>query len=295
MISMTNQLDIRDFEYFLVLSEIQHYGKAAEKLHITQSALSQKIQRFEAIMGCQLFERTNRQVSLNPAGVQLKKEVELILNQIKVSMERWKLSLDGTTGLIRIGFVGSAMQRFLPPVIKLFSQQYPNIKFILEDLNNRDQLIALEKLMLDVGFIRSDNVPESMMIRSVNKENFALVLPENHPVSAENFVSVNQLANESFILFPNDRSNKYFQLIVSMCEESGFTPRITHRAIDGPTIFKLVESELGVSVVPSSLRDDKNYRVKFIELKDQPQKTELFAVWNKNNENPALKFFLELV
>ena len=290
---MTNQLEVRDFECFLMLAETLHYRKAAEKLHITQSALSQKITRIESILDRPLFTRTNRKVSLNQAGILLKKEAEIILNQIQRSMERWQLSVDGNLGVIRIGFVGSAMQVFLPPIIKAFSRKHPGIRFFLDDLTNLEQLERLEKKQLDIGFIRSTNIPSSMHIKPVYREHFLLVLPEDHPVTATNINEMEQFAKEDFILFPNEESQMYYQKILEICNQAGFQPQISHRSIHAPTIFKLVENGLGISIVPSSLRDDKNYRIRFIELNQTSVQTELFAVWNKEYDNRVLTLFLE--
>lgn len=292
---MTNQLEIRHFEYFLVLANTLHYRKAAEKLFISQSALSQQIKRLEVILGKELFIRTNRQVRLSEFGVLFQQEANLIIQQLHKSIERWELAVQGMEGIIRIGFVGSAMQIYLPPILQSFSKRYPNIKFQLDDLPNKDQLVALEKGELDVGFVRANDVPSSMNIQLVYQENFSLVLPKNHRINKENFKNMGQLAKEAFILFPNSRSQMYYQQIIKLCGDCGFSPRISHRSIHGPTIFKLVESGLGISIVPNSLKDEYNYKVQFIELKDVPYQTELFAVWNKDHRNMALPYFLELL
>lgn len=292
---MTNQLEIRHFEYFLVLAETLHYRKAAEQLFISQSALSQQITRLETILGQPLFIRTNRKVNLSEAGVLFKKEAELIINQLQQSMERWQLGIKGGEGILRIGFVGSAMQVYLPPIIKQFSADCPRIKFYLYDLSNKDQLAALEKKQLDIGFMRAKNLPNTMTGISVFKENFSLVLPKNHPITAENFIDMSQLAEESYILFPNERSQMYYQQIINLCGDYGFYPQLSHQSIHGPTIFKLVESGLGISIVPSSLRDEYNYQVRFIELTNIRQQTELFAVWNKESDNAALPYFLDIL
>ena len=295
LISMTNQLEIRHFEYFLVLADTLHYRKAAEKLFISQSALSQQIQRLELLLGQELFVRTNRKVNLSEFGVLFKYESELIMQQLNRSKERWQLAADGVEGIIRIGFVGSAMQIYLPPLLKQFSVDCPNIKFYLEDLSNQDQLVALEKRQLDIGFMRANDVPNTMDIKSVYKENFSLVIPKNHRINAKNFINVGQLADEPFILFPNSRSQMYYQQIIKLCGDYGFSPRIYHQSIHGPTIFKLVESGLGVSIVPNSLKDEYNYQVTFIELDKVPYQTELFAAWNKDHRNAALPFFLSML
>ena len=85
----------------------------------------------------------------------------------------------------------------------------------------------------------------------------------------------------------------YYQQILNICSACGFSPKISHKSIHGPTIFKLVENGMGISIVPNSLRDEKNYKIRFIELNKIPHKTELFAVWKKGNDNPALPNFVK--
>ncbi|MCK0136035.1 LysR family transcriptional regulator [Arenibacter sp. S6351L] len=295
MISKTNQLELRPLRYFLVLAETLHYRKAADILFISQSALSQQIKQLEAILGVTLFDRTNRKVALSRPGQLLVKEAQLILNQLEDSMERWQLTNDGVMGQLKIGFVGSAMQMYLPSILKQFGKKYTKINFYLEELTNTEQIRALEHEELDIGFMRSNIVSPDLRIKSVYKENFSLVLPEDHFITKDNFKHMGQLSEESFILFPNENSPMYFQQIQNLCADQGFSPRISHKSIHGPTIFKLVENGMGISIVPNSLRDEHNYKIKFLELDKVPHRTELFAAWKKNNTNPALHYFLELI
>ena len=109
---MTNQLEFRHLHYFLVLADTLHYREAAEKLFISQSALSQQIQRLEFILGKSLFIRNNRKVRLSAEGILFKQEAMLIQNQATMSMERWKSAVSGKQGLLKIGFVASAMQTY---------------------------------------------------------------------------------------------------------------------------------------------------------------------------------------
>ncbi|MFV9549965.1 LysR substrate-binding domain-containing protein [Algibacter sp. PT7-4] len=293
MISKINQLEIRHIRYFLVLAETLHFRKAATKLFISQSALSQQINLLEKILGVKLFDRTNRKVSLNTAGILFLEEAKYILNQLDRSMERWQQALDGTDGQLKIGFVGSAMKHYLPPIIKQFTNSFPKVVLALEELTNSEQLKALEQNQIDIAFIRSNQVTPDMNIKSVYSENFSLVLPENHFLNEKNFTNIGQCANEPFVLYPNESSPMYFQQILNLCSEHNFSPIISHRAIHGATIFKLVENGMGLSIIPNSLRDEQNYKIKFIELKNTIAKTELFVVWNKQYRNPVLNTFLK--
>lgn len=295
MISAANQIEFRHLHYFKVLAEELHYRKAAEILFISQSALSQQIKQLEQILKITLFDRSNKKVVLSEAGKLFYRDTLQILFKLDSALENLNLLKVGNTGQIGVGFVASAMQSILPDLIKRFNLECPNIKFQLEELNNREQLSALQNEWIDLGFMRSNLVSDAYNIRSVYKENFSLVLPESHPVTERNFQDMGQFKEASFILYPNDQSQLYYQQIVNLCSDYGFTPKIAHRSIHAPTIFKLVENHMGISILPTSLAHGKHPGIRFIELKHAVQKTELFAVWKKSNKNPALPYLLDMM
>ncbi|WP_127124713.1 LysR family transcriptional regulator [Pseudoflavitalea rhizosphaerae] len=295
MLSIINQIEFRHLSYFKVLAEELHFRKAAEKLFISPSALSQQISQLEDILKTELFERTNKKVSLTDAGNLLYTEVTQLFNKLNSTVNNLELLKKGSSGQIGIGFVASAVQSILPGLLKRFNKECPGIKFQLEELTNKEQLAALQQDEIDIGFMRSNQVSENMMIRSVLRETFSLVLPVNHSMTSRRFRNIGQLKDESFILFPNDQSQLYYQQILHLCADHGFVPKISHKAIHAPAIFKLVENEMGLSILPTSLASGNVPGVRFIELKNIPQQTELYAVWKKENSNPALKYFLQLM
>lgn len=295
MISISNQLELRQLNYFKVLAQELHYRKSAELLFISQSALSQQIKHLEGILKVPLFERTNRKVVLSEAGVLFYNDVLQILNKVETAATNIRLYAAGNTGQIGIGFVASAMSSVLPGLLKQFNADCPNIRFRLDELNNAEQLIALQNETLDLGFMRSNHLPDGFISKKVYVETFSLVLPKEHPVNEENFNNMGQFRDENFILFPNDQSQLYYQQIINLCADQGFTPKVAHRSIHAPTIFRLVENGMGLSVIPSSLASTENPNIRFIELRNIPQKTALYAVWKKLNTNPTLPYFLEMM
>ncbi|MDR6784330.1 DNA-binding transcriptional LysR family regulator [Pedobacter africanus] len=295
MISIANQLELRQLNYFKVLAEELHYRKASEILFISQSALSQQIKHLEGILKVSLFERTNRKVALSDAGRLFYKDVLQVLNKVEIAATNIKLYTAGNTGQIGIGFVASAMASVLPALLKQFNSDCPNIRFRLDELNNAEQLIALQNETLDLGFMRSNHLPDGFSSKRVYTETFSLVLPVNHPVTDTEFRNIGQFRDENFILFPNEQSQLYYQQIINLCADQGFAPKVAHRSIHAPTIFRLVENGMGLSVIPTSLASTENPNIRFIELKGIPQQTALYAVWKKINNNPALPYFLEML
>ncbi|MDC6350256.1 LysR family transcriptional regulator [Zeaxanthinibacter sp. PT1] len=295
LITTSNHIELRHLRYFLMVAEELHFRKAAEKLFISQPGLSRQIGQLEDLVGTPLFDRNKKKVSLTRAGEYLKEEVEFLLNHIEVTTRQLKLIGEGQLGEVRIGFLGSAMQQVIPDLLVELQQQYPNIRTSLEELSNNAQLSAILKDRLDIGFVRLARVPEGLKLKPVFEDTFSLVLPEDHWCAVETFRDIGQFAEENFILFAQDYSPLYYDTVMSICEQQGFSPRVSHKSVHAQTIFKLVENGLGISIVPTSLQHGFNMGVKFIELKSIPQRAVLSVIWKEDNRNQALDQCLKLL
>ncbi|WP_406684943.1 LysR family transcriptional regulator [Seonamhaeicola sp. MEBiC1930] len=292
---MGNQLELRHLKYFLAVAEELHFRRAAERLYISQPGLSRQIKQMEEDLGVILFERHNRKVVLTKAGAYLKKELKLTLKSLDQTLEHAKLLNDGKKGDLKLGYVGSAMQEIIPNLLLDFEAEHPNVVFGLKELDNETQIQNLLSFDLDLGFVRLERVPKGLEIKSILKESFCLVLPKDYPINTENFRNLSVLKEEPFILFDPKYSASYYEKVMQIFDDSGFTPIVSHNTIHAGSIYKLVENGFGISIVPKSLVTTDNKKIKFIELNKIKQKTTLSVVWNKNNRNPILKDFLELI
>ncbi len=247
------------------------------------------------MLGVTLFQRTKRSVKLTPAGEFLKDEARSMINRLNVTFDRLKTIERGEEGEVRIGFVGSAMQKVIPNSLLSLNQLNPDIHTSLNEMTNWDQVDAIAHDKLDIGFVRLNHAPEGFEIRTVYEDTFSLVLPADHHLDQRNFKNLSQLKDEVFILFSSDYSYGYYEQIISLFEESGFSPRVSHRSVHANTIFRLVENKLGISIVPTTLQDGFSLKVKFIELTSMKRRAQLSAIWKSNNPNPALKRYLEVL
>ena len=292
---MSYQIEFRHINYFLAVAEDLHFRKAAERLFISQPGLSRQIKNMEESLGVVLFERHNRKVILTRAGEYLKKELTINLKNIEHTLNHAKLLNDGKSGDLKFGYVGSAMQEIIPNLLMKFKNDYPNIVFSLKEMDNHKQIEKLLSYDLDLGFVRLDRVPRGLTIQPIVKESFCLVLPENHQITNDNFKSLTQFKEEFFILFDPKYSSSYYEKVMQLFDESGFSPIVSHNTIHAGSIYKLVENNFGISIVPKSLAIDNNPKIKFIELKQSKHKTTLSVVWNTNNRNPILKEIHKLI
>ncbi|WP_299121938.1 LysR family transcriptional regulator [uncultured Tenacibaculum sp.] len=292
---MSYQIELRHFRYFLAVAEDLHFRKAAERLFISQPGLSRQIKQMEDDLGVELFVRHNRKVELTSAGLYLKNELTRNLKNLDNILDYAKLLQDGKQGKLEFGYVGSAMQDIIPNLLIQFKKEHPNVQFGLKEMDNQKQIESLLSHDIDVGFVRLDRVPRGLNIKPLLKESFCLVLPKNHPINASNFKGLQELKDESFILFDPSYSPSYYEKIMQIFDESGFTPIVSHNTIHAASIYKLVENNFGLSIVPKSLQKGYNMNVKFIELHKIPQRTTLSVVWDKNNRNPIVASLIEKI
>ncbi len=292
---MSNQLELRHFRYFLAVAEELHFRKAAERLFISQPGLSRQIKQLEDELGIVLFERHNRKVRLTQAGSYLKTELTLTFKNIDDILHHAKLITDGIDGKLKFGYVGSAMQKVIPELLLKFKKIHPSILFSFTEMDNDKQIQSLLKQEIDLGFVRQERVPRGLSIIPIFEDTFSLVLPKSHRINKSNFESISQLRDDSFISFNASYSESYYEKVMQIFDDNGFTPLISHYTVNASSIFRLVENNFGVSIVPTSLKLGYDMDVKFIELKNISQRTTLRMVWNNSNTNPILERFLKII
>ena len=287
-------MEFRQLQYFLGVANELHFSKAAEKLFIAQPALSRQIQALEENLGVLLFERDKRNVRLTPAGEYLREEAIQVVSQLENITKRTQFIHRGEEGELRIGHPGSAIYSVIPPLLSKLRSDFPQIKANLSEILEDDLYGNLKNYQIDVGFVREPYSDKMLATKVLLEESFALILPENHWITAENFTSLAQIKYEHFVLPPRHLGSIYYDLIIRMCRREGFTPNVVHESIHGATILRLVEYNLGISIMPTSYRFSTAMRVKFIELTDIPERTQLSMAWRRNDTNPILQNFLKV-
>jgi DNA-binding transcriptional LysR family regulator len=295
MMPMSNQLEFRHYAYFLEVARCLHFRKAAERLFISQPGLSRQIKQMEDVLEVQLFVRNNRNVALTEAGEFLFRALEENFKQLDEVLHHAKLVNDGMAGKLKIGYVGSAIQNEIPKLLLKFQPGNPKVVVHLTEMDNKSQIEAILKNDLDLGFVRVDRLPKNIEFFQGEEETFSLVLPENHILNEDSFQDLSQLKDENFILFNAIYSESYYEKVMQIFDDCRFHPNVSHSTVNASSIYKLVENNFGVSIVPTSLKHGYNMKIKFIELKNIRQRTALKIIWNKNNTNPVLTILKNLI
>lgn len=260
-------MNFRQITQFLAVAEAQSFRKAAETLHMAQPPLSTGIRRLEADVGAQLFERGRRGARLTEAGKAVLTDAQMIAfhaGQFRNTIAALK---KGVGGRLRVGFVGSATYLLLPRVLPLFRERYPDVVLDLREGTTTQILRDVESGLLDLGLVRfpvAETTPAA--ITPVEWDRLVVALPADHPLARCRRLSLSELANESFILYSAVNAANLRAQVLFACQAAGFTPRVTQEAVQVQTLVSLVESGIGVALVPAASSTGSTRRVVFRDL-----------------------------
>jgi len=281
-------MDLRHLNYFLILAEELHFGRAAERLNISQPPLSRMIQQIERELGVLLFERTKRSVMLTSGGIELLQDAKQMVLQMQAVKKRLSVFGKGETGTVRIGYVGAVMHTELPKLLSNFIEQFPHINLQFEEQPNNNLLHGLNNGTLDAAFVRTWLHPENLEERLILSEPFVAVVPAKHSLAMKKKISVKELKNENFITFTRECGPTIFDSFLVLCSNAGFTPQISHHASQLNSVLRLIESGFGVSLLPANIEVGYKLKLKFIPLENAKETVPLIMLTRKGNAGPAL-------
>jgi DNA-binding transcriptional LysR family regulator len=288
-------MELRHLRYFVTLAEELHFGKAAEKLHIAQPPLSQQIRQLEQELGFELFHRTKRSVQLTEAGQVFLGEVQQIFKQLQQAIQTGQQTNRGEIGQLVVGFVSTAAYNILPKILKDFRSLVAGVSLELHELTTDQQLEWLREGRMDVGFIRPPVEDNTFSWETIFQESLIVALPETHRLANQCDVSLRSLANEPFILFPRKLAPGLYDLIISLCQQAGFSPSVAQEAIQMQTIVSLVAGEMGVAIAPESLQNLQRTGVVYKNIQEATPKAAIAMIWRKNEKSPIVQRFLETI
>ncbi|HTH40635.1 MAG TPA: LysR substrate-binding domain-containing protein, partial [Rhodocyclaceae bacterium] len=245
-------IDFRQLRYFVALADTLHFGRAAALMHISQPPLSRQIAALEEELGVQLFKRSTRQVELTAAGRHFHEQAARIIEALNTAVRSTQATERGERGVLRVGFTMSVAWSVLPPLIKAYSDAYPEADIQLSEVLPRELNDALTSGNVDVGIAFPWQRPPSLEYMAVFTEPLCAVLPAGHRLAKHRKVNVGDLADEPFITFPAATAPALHEMVIGCCREHGFEPRIRLETHLQQTIVNLIAEGLGVSLVPQS-------------------------------------------
>lgn len=279
--------------YFTVLAEELHFGRAAQRLAITQPPLSSAIKALEEELGVQLLERSSKHVELTPAGAAFLEEARQILEGVARASSVAKAVARGMRGRLEIGMTGSLVYREVPAIVRDFAAAMPGIELVLREMSTVEQLQDLLHGQLHAGFINAATVPPQLDALALAEDDFVACLPEDHLLAGKAKLDLKDLADEQFVMFSREVAPANYDNVIAIFSRAGIHPRTAHAARQWLTIIAMVAHGLGVSVVPGSLARSRVAGVRFLPFGGAPTVSPAVLVWSRSHSSPALASFLE--
>nr|WP_297524013.1 LysR family transcriptional regulator [uncultured Roseateles sp.] len=248
-------IELRPLRQFLVLAEELHFGRAAERLHMTQPPLSLAVQKLEAQLGVQLLERGRRTVALTAAGVALVAASTRLVEQADQVPARVRAAASGEAGRLSLGFVSTVGYGDMPRWLRLFREALPEVQLALREATLDVQLRGFETGELDAGFaIHAPGAePPGFECLTVSTEPLVLAHAEDWALARRRSPSLEEVLREPLVVFPREIAPSLFDALLGFYRAHGATPHIAQEAIQMQTIVNLVSAGMGVAWVPQSV------------------------------------------
>ena len=284
--------DLTQLACFVAVAEELHFGRAAERLCMTQPPLSRQIQLLEHALGVRLFERTSRSVRLTAAGRVFLTDATRLLNLAKQAATTAQRTSTGQSGRVVVGFTTVMGFDLMPRLIASAQRELPDIDVVLREMVTMDQLKALESSTIDVGFLWPLACRLPLKHQTVFRDPLRVVLPSGHPLAAGGAVAPEDLNGVPFIMYSPAQGRYFYSLVNGLLVSAGVVPKFIQHLDQVLTVVGLVRTGMGVSIVPASVSKFYFDDVVFRPIGRQDVIAEGRMAWREDHQNPALATFL---
>jgi DNA-binding transcriptional LysR family regulator len=279
----------------VAVAEELHFGRAADRLQMTQPPLSRQIQKLERAVGAQLLERDSRRVVLTAAGQVFLAEARRMLALADAAPELARRVSSGYSGLLRIGFTAASTFGVLGALLNTINDELPGVDLDLAELVTQDQLRALEAEEIDLGLARPPFDAELFGSRVLHREALLLAVPAGHRIAdTGRAATAADLVGEPLVMHSPTRARYFYDLVVATLPLEH--QNVVHRVSQILTMLWLVSAGRGLAFVPASATRLGIPGVSFVRLATHvPEPVELHLLWPRRSRNPVLGRVLELL
>lgn len=279
---------------FIAVAEELHFGRAAERLHMTQPPLSRQIQQLESELGVQLIDRTSRSVTLTAAGAAFLPDARRILSLSESAALTVRRVPAGDLGTVVVGFTGASAHAVLPRLLEAARERLPDVKIVLREMVTSVQIESLISGELDLGLIRPILTRPGIVTRPIHHERLVAALPAGHPLADADQLAVEDFDDQPVVMYSPVDARYFHELLISTFTIVGASPRYVQYVTQVHTMLVLVRSGLGMALVPESAQTMHPEGVVFrpvSAIRDRP--VQMNAAWRSDSRNPALRRLME--
>ncbi|PZG19673.1 LysR family transcriptional regulator [Micromonospora craterilacus] len=287
---------LQHMRYFVTVAQERHFGRAAERLHMAQPALSQQIRRLEAELGVALFVRTTRRVDLTVAGTAYLERARAILASVDEAARHARRTAAGAVGHLSIGCVGSVTYSLLPALSRRLSEELPGVDCAFRgEMLVSEQVEALRDGSIDLALLRPPVADGSLTTALLRRDRLVAAVPTRHRLAERSRVEVADLRDTDLIVHSADRRSTMFDVVQRLCRDAGFEPSIRHEVGETSTLITLVAGGLGVAVVPDPVSALALEGVVYRPLVQPATSVDLAVAYRDDRDEPHVHRALEVI
>ena len=287
-------MELRHLSGFVAVAEELHFGRAAARLHMSQSPLSQQIRLLERDLGVDLFERSTRSVQLTAAGRAFLAPAREVLAAASVARRAAGAAGKGEIGRVSLGFAGVSSAVTVPLLTRAVAAELPGIELVLQGPHYSGETMGkIAEGTLDLGFA---SIPpgRGLSQRLVRRDPLLVAVADDHPLAGRKAISLAELAAERFVSFPANRGSEVRELFVRSCLDAGFAPSVVQEAPDSFSLLALVGAGVGIALVVDAARTIRLDHVRFVPLAEPIPVLAVSLVWRRGNDSAALAAVLDV-
>ncbi|GIF03892.1 LysR substrate-binding domain-containing protein [Actinoplanes siamensis] len=288
-------MELRHLRAFAALAEERHFGRAADRLHIAQPALSQQVKQLEREFGVELVSRTTRRVELTGAGRRFAEHARAVLGSAERATADMALVAAGRAGRVSVGFIGTATYDLLPLATREVRRQLPDVRLEPHgELLSPALVDGLADGTYDLVVLRPDGERRPFDLRVLRAEPLVAVLPERHPLADRSRIDLAELAAEPFVTHFSGHRSSMHEHVLAACAAAGFQPASTMEVGETATLVVFVAAGLGVALVPEPVRRLALDGVAYVPLVDPPA-VELAIATRAQESSPAVHRVADII
>ena len=242
-------MNLRDLRYLIALADLRHFGKAAEACFVSQPTLSTQIRKLEEELGVVLVERAPRKVMITAAGQDVVQRARRIVAEVEQMKEAARRSMDPESGTLRLGVFPTLGPYLLPHVVPQLRERFPQLELLLIEEKSDVLLQRLRDGKLDAALLALPIHDDQLHAQFLFEEPFVFAAPHQHPLAAEQALSMSQLSDETLLLLEDGHCLR--DQALDVCRLAGAQEKSGFRATSLETLRQMVAAGVGVTLLPA--------------------------------------------
>lgn len=290
-------MNLRDLKYLVALAEERHFGKAAERCHVSQPTLSAQIRKLEEYLGVSLVERQPKKVSLTETGERIVARARLALQEADAIVELARTDRDPLAGELKLAFIPTVGPYLLPKVATRLKRALPKLKLLLYEYQTAQLLEKLRDGDIDMGILALPVPTDGLECRELYEEAFMLAVPDSHPLAQRERARVEDLRGETLLLLEDGHCLR--DQALEVCSRVRVSEDQDYRATSLETLRQMVAAGHGVTLLPQLATIGPGGTTRGLRVRPfarpSPSRS-IGAVWRKSTtRGPAIEAIAEII